>query len=148
MSDAQITQTLNFSFAQYMGTHRKNIFWPLKFQNPNCTLCHINDRDTWPRLLSMCEHPYLKGLQIARHNKTAQLITQTLQANKHTRFYTLTNTCNLNDMNQEQTVSGWLIKCTCQQTNCKCHAKSRPNILNVLGAPTTHQYLYYQHPHT
>ena len=62
---AQITQTLKFQYAQYMGNHKKHIFWPLKFQNPNCTLCHKNDRDTWPHLLSMCEHPYLKGLRIA-----------------------------------------------------------------------------------
>ena len=97
ITDAQITQTLKFSYAQYMGNHRKNIFWPLKFQNPNCTLCHKNDRDTWPHLLSMCEHPYLKGLRIARHNKAVHLITQTLQANKHTRYYTLTNAGNLNN---------------------------------------------------
>ena len=50
----------------------------------------------------MCEHPYLKGLRIARHNNTVHLITQTLQANKHTRFYTLTNAGNIDNMNQEQ----------------------------------------------
>jgi hypothetical protein len=89
--DTQITQTLKFRYAQYMGNHRKNIFWPLKYQNPNCTLCRTNDRDTWPHLLYTCEHPYLKGLRIARHNKAAHLIAQTLQANKNTRFFTLTN---------------------------------------------------------
>jgi hypothetical protein len=85
------------------ATIDKNIFWPLKFQNPNCTLCHKNDRDTWPHLLSMCEHRYLKGLRIARHNKVVHLITQTLQANKHTRYYTLTNAGTHNNMSQEQT---------------------------------------------
>ena len=45
ISDAQITQTLKFRYAQYIGNHRKNIFWPLKFQNPNCTLCHKNGRE-------------------------------------------------------------------------------------------------------
>ena len=80
ISDPQITQTLKFRYAQYMGNHRKNIFWPLKFPNPNCTLCHKNDRVTWPHILSMCEHPYLKGLRIAHHNKAVHLITQTLQA--------------------------------------------------------------------
>ena len=89
--DAQITQTLKFKYAQYMGNHRKNIFWPLTLQHPNCTLCHKNDIDTWPHLLSTCEHPYLKGLRIARHNKAIHLITQTLQANKNTRYSTLTN---------------------------------------------------------
>ncbi len=49
--DTQITQILKFRFAQYMGNHRKNIFWPLNYPNPNCTLCRSNDRDTWPHLL-------------------------------------------------------------------------------------------------
>ena len=109
--------------------------WPLKFQIPNCTLCHKNDRDTWPHLLLMCKHPYLKGLIIARHNKAVHLITQTLQANKHTRYYTLINAGNLNGMNQEQTVPEWLIQCNCPQTSCQCQAKLRPHILYILGAP-------------
>ena len=117
-----------------MGNHRENIFWPLKFPNPNCTLCHKNDRDTWPHLLSMCEHPYLKGLSIARHNKAVHLITQTLQANKHTKYYTLTNAGTSNNNRQEQTVPEWLIECTCTQTKCQCHAKHRPNILCYFGA--------------
>jgi len=32
---------------------------------------------------------------IAHHNKVVHLLTETLQANKHTRFYTLTNVGNL-----------------------------------------------------
>src|ERR1700738_2077621 len=107
--DTQITQTLKFRYAQYMGNHRKHIFWPLQFQNPNCTLCQRNDRDTWPHLLSTCEHPYLKGLRIARHNKAVHLITQTLQAHKNTRFFTLTNACHQNNTPQEQTIPEWLL---------------------------------------
>ena len=124
-----------FRYAQYMGNHRKHIFWPLKFQNPNCTLCHKNDRDTWPHLLSTCEHPYLKGVRIARHNKALHLITQTLQANKHTRYYTLTNACNTNNISQEQIVPEWLIECICSQIKCQCHARLRPNILCIIGVP-------------
>ena len=112
IANAQITQTLKFWYAQYMGNHRKNIFRPLKFQNPNCTMCHKNDRDTWPHLLSICEHPYLKGLRIARHNNAVHLITQTLQANKHNRYYTLTNAGNTNNNTQEQIVPDWLMNCT------------------------------------
>jgi hypothetical protein len=40
VTNAQITQTLKLEYAQYMGNHTKNIFWPLTHQNPNCTLCH------------------------------------------------------------------------------------------------------------
>jgi hypothetical protein len=51
MTDAQITQKLDFRYAQYMDNYMKNIFWPLAHQNPNCTLCHHNNKDTWPHLL-------------------------------------------------------------------------------------------------
>ena len=122
-----------------MGNHMKNIFWPLKYQNPNYTLCHKNDRDTWPHLLSTCENPYLKGLRVTRHYKAVHLITQTLQANKHTRFFTLSNAGNLNNTTPEQIVWVWLIKCTCPQTTCQCHAKLRPNILCILRAPNQTQ---------
>ena len=107
--DAQITQTLKFRYAQYMGNHRKTIFWPLTHQDPNYTLCHLNDKDTWPHLLSTCEHPYLKGLRITQHNNAVHLITQTLLANKNTRFYTLTNASNLNNKPSKQTILDWLL---------------------------------------
>ena len=133
--DTQITQTLKFRYAQYMGNHRKNIFWPLKYQNPNCTLCRTNDRDTWPHLLSTCKHPYLKGLRIARHNKATHLVVQTLQANKNTRYFTLTNAGKLTTQPQDQKVPDWLLKCTCTQEPCQCQAKLRPDIMCIIGAP-------------
>ena len=102
--DTQITQTLKLRYAQYMGNHRKHIFWPLQFRNPNYTLCQRNDRDTWPHLLSTCDHPYLKGLRIARHNKVIHLITQTLKANNNTRFFTLVNAGNHNNQPQDNTI--------------------------------------------
>ena len=135
VSDTQITQTLKFRFAQYMGHHGKNIFQPLNYPNPNCTLCRNNDRDTWPHILSTCEHPYLKGLRIARHNKATHLITQTPQANKNTRFYTLTNDGNLNNQPHTQQSQNGSSKCICPQQPCQCQAKLRPDILCILGAP-------------
>ena len=66
----QITQILKFRSTQYMGNHRKNLLWPQMFTNPNYTLCQNNDKDTWPHLLSLCNHKFLKGLKIARHNAT------------------------------------------------------------------------------
>ena len=95
-TDAQISQTSKFRYAQYMGNHRKIIFWPLTHRNPNCTLCHRNNNDTWPHLLSLRKNSYLKGLRIARHDKAVLLITQTLQANKNTHFFTLTNAGKIN----------------------------------------------------
>jgi hypothetical protein len=122
-------------YAQYMGNHRKNIFLPVTHQNPNYTLCHKNERDTWSHLLSTCEHPFLKGLRIAQHNKAVHLIIQTLQANKNTKFFTLTNVGNFNNQPQEQTIPGWLLHCTSHPNPCQCQTKLRPNILCVIGAP-------------
>ena len=139
MPDTQITQTPKFRYAQYMGNHSKNIFWPLKYQNPNCTLYQNNDRDTWPHLLSTCEHLYFKGLRITRHNKAIHLITQTLQAKKCPRFFTLTNAGNLNNQPLDQIVLEWLLTRTCPQRICQCQAKLRPNILCIIGAPNQTQ---------
>ena len=83
----------------------------------------------------ICEHPYLKGFRIARHNKAVHLITQTLQANKHTRFLTRVNAGHLNNRPQEDTIPEWLLACTCPQTPCQCQAKLRPDILCMIGAP-------------
>ena len=119
--------------------HRKNILWPLQYQNPNCTLCQNNDRDTWSYLLSTCEHLYLKGLRIARRNKAVHLITQTLQANKHTRFFTLTNAGNLHNQPLDQTIPEWLLTCICLQKKCQCQAKFRRDIMCIIGAPNQTQ---------
>jgi len=132
---AQINQTLKFRYAQYMGNHRKkNICWPHTHQSPNCTLCHKKDRDTWPHLLSLCEHPYLKGLKISKHDKAIYLITQTLQANKNTRFYTLTNAGQINNKPPDQTIPNWLLKCTCPHTPCQCYAQLKHDILCLIRA--------------
>ena len=56
-------------------------------------------------------------------------------ANKNTRFYTLTNFGNLNNQPQDPTILEWLLKCTCPQQPCQCQAKLRPHILYILGAP-------------
>ena len=60
LTDAQITLILKFRYAQYMGNHMKNIFWPLTHHNPNCKLCHLNDRDTWTHLFINMQKLILK----------------------------------------------------------------------------------------
>ena len=121
------------------ATIGKNIFWPLQYQNPNCTLCKSTDKVTWPHLLSTCEHPYLKGLGITRHNKAVHPITQTLQANKNTRFFTLTNAGNHNNQPLDHTALDWLLTCTLSQRKCQCQAKLRPDIMCIIGAPNQTQ---------
>jgi hypothetical protein len=118
-----------------MDNHMKNMFWPLTHQNPNCTLCHLNGKDTWPHLLSTCKYPYLKGLRIAHHNKAIHLITQTLQANKNTQFLTLTNVGKLNNKLPEQTIPYLLLQCTCSEITCQRQAKLLHDIMCIIGAP-------------
>jgi len=141
VTDAQNSQTLNFKYTQYMGDHRKHVFWPLTHQNLNCTLCHKNDGDTWPHLLSSWENPYLRGLRIARHDKAVHLITHTLQANKNIKFFRLANARKINNKIPDQTIPYWLLKCTCPQTPCGCHAKLTPYILCIIEAPNQTQTL-------
>ena len=58
-----------------------------------------------------------------------------ITSQQHTRYFTLTNTGNINNNNQEQTAPEWLIECTCLQTRCQCHAKLRPDILCIIRVP-------------
>ena len=62
-------------------------------------------------------------------------MAQTLQANKNTRFFTLTNAGHLPNHPQEQTIPDWLLQCICTQEPCQCQAKLRPNIMCIIGAP-------------
>ena len=59
-----------------LGNHQKNLTWLQKFTNPNCTLCQNNEEDTWPNLLSLCSHKFLKGLIIVGHNAATQQLSQ------------------------------------------------------------------------
>ena len=107
-----------------------------------------NDRDTWPHLISMCEHPYLKGLRIALHNNAVHLITQNITS-QQAHPITLINACNLNNTNQQQIVPEWLLERTCTQTKCRLQARLRLDVLCVLGAPNqTPTPLLPSHTHT
>ena len=142
VTDAQITQTLKFRYAQYMGNHKINIFWPLTHPNPNChTMPSQWKRHMAPSLINMwwCEHPYLKGLRIARHTKAVHLITQTLQAHKTPGFFTLTNAGHQYNTSPEQTIPEWLLNCTCIHRTCQCQAKLRPDITCIIGTPSQTQ---------
>jgi hypothetical protein len=52
-----------------------------------------------------------------------------------TKFYTLTNAGNLNNLPPDPTIPYWLLKCTCPQQLCQCQAKLRPDILCIIGTP-------------
>ena len=97
------------------------------------------DKCAPPGYLVCTQHPYLKGLRIARHNKAVHLIAETLQSNKNTRFYPLTNAGKTHNTTPKQTIPEWLLQCICPQITCQCQAKLRPNILCILGAPAQTQ---------
>ena len=119
-----------------MGNHRKHIFWPNIYPNPNCTLCLDKALDTWPHILSTCSNQHLKGLCVARHNKAIHQIARTLQSSRHTRYYPLINASKHNSRPQDNTIPTWLLQCSCHTTPCTCLARLRPGILCVLGAPS------------
>lgn len=71
--------TIKLFSTQNMGNHHKNIFEPNS--HPQIAHCAQTTQLT-------CKNTFIKGLRIVDHNTA---ITLTLQSNKHTRFYTLTN---------------------------------------------------------
>lgn len=132
-TNAQITQIIKFRSTQYMGNYRKNLFCPQKFSNPNCTLCQSNDKDTWPHMLSLWNHKFLKGLRIARHNATTQKITNLLKSNTRTL-----NTIHLRCRQQRRTPPRQYnpilaLARTCLRTKCICLARLCPNIMYIQG---------------
>jgi hypothetical protein len=116
-----------------MGNHRKNLFWPHTHTNPNCTLCQINDKDTWPYLLSLCNNKFLKGLRIARHNAIAHQLTNLLKSNVYTRHLTLVNVGNQHGNYQDNTIPPWILSCTCNTIRYECLAKLRLDIVYIQG---------------
>ena len=116
------------------ATIERTFFWPQTYTNPNCTLCHNNDKDTWPHLLSLCNNKSLKGLRIASHNTTTHQLTNLLKPNEHTRHLTLTNTIKQHGNQQDNTIPPWILRCTCNNTRCECLAKLRPDIIYIHGA--------------
>lgn len=103
-ANAQITQMLKSKSAQYMGKCMKDLLWPQKFSNPNCTLCQSNNKGTWPHLLLLCSHKFLKGQRITIHNAATQRINSLLKSCTNTRHYTLTNAGNKEDHLQDNTI--------------------------------------------
>ena len=99
MSSSQMTQILKFKHAQYIENQGKK-----EIHLAPRTLCPLPNEDMWPHLLSKCETQHLKGMRITPYNKVVPLITQTSQANKHTRFYTLTNTKTYNNQPPNPTI--------------------------------------------
>ena len=125
--------TPQFRSAQYMGNHRENLLWPHIRPNPNFTLCQVNDKDTWPHLLSLCNNKFLKGLRIARYNVVAHQLTNLLKSNVYTRNCTPINASNQHGNHQDNTILPWILSCTCNTTQCECLTKLRPNIVYIQG---------------
>ena len=67
--EPQIKQLIKFRIGQYMGNTQKHLFWPSRYSNPNCGICHSNEKDTWLHVLLRCTNPIIHGLIVQRHNK-------------------------------------------------------------------------------
>ena len=134
LRNTQIIQLLKFQFVQYLGNHVKSLFLSQTYTNPDCTLCYNNDNDTWPHLLSLCNNKFLKGLRIARHNVTTHQLTNLLKSNEHIRHLTLTSVGKQHGNQQDNTTLSWILRCTCNNTQCECLAKLQPDVVYIHGA--------------
>lgn len=137
-TNTQITQLLIYDLHNIWAI-REQTYFGLPHTNPNCTLCHKNDQDTWPHLQSLCENKYWKGLRIPRHNTATHQITYLLKSCNHTRHCTLTNANNQQGKPHENTIPPWILKHTCQNTQCTCLSNLWPYIVYIQGAPHKQQ---------
>jgi len=71
----QIKQLLKLRTNQYMGNARKQLFFGnIRFLNINCTLCTLNEVDTWKHVLLTCTEQHIHTLHINRHNKAVNAL--------------------------------------------------------------------------
>jgi hypothetical protein len=98
---------------------------------PHCTLCQINDINTWPHLLSLCNNKSLKGLRSTKHNAIAYQLL--LKSNVYTRYLTLIDAGNQHGNHQNNTIPPRILSCTCNNTRCECLTKLRPGVIYIQG---------------
>jgi hypothetical protein len=120
-----------------MGNTRKHLFRNELFPNVNCSLCKIIQPNTWLHILLCCIEPHIHKLCINRHNKAVQEIHKFLISNTKSRCYILMNAGKTDGQILENTLSNWLLLCTCnnQTQRCQCNAKLRPDILYIQNHP-------------
>ena len=134
-SKSQITQVLKFCTGQYMGNICKHLFWPNRFQNSNCDICHLNEQDTWSHVLLKYNNSIIHALRIKRHNKAIWKLCKLLLFVPSTRCYTLMNAGTYMNSPPDNTVPSWLIQCSCNTPRCQCNARFRSDLLCVQGIP-------------
>ena len=91
ITKAQIKQLLKFRIGQYIGNTCKHLFWPTKCPNPNCEVCHLQEKDTWVHVLFKCNNHIIHGFIVQRYNKVVWEIHKLLLSNPITRCYTIMN---------------------------------------------------------
>jgi hypothetical protein len=113
ITDLQIIQLLKFRYGQYMGNAQKHIFWSEQYSNENCSLCHIIEPNTWRHILLCYVEPHIYKLYINRHNKAVQDIRIFLISNTKSQCFILMNVGKFKDRPQKNTISNWLLPCSC-----------------------------------
>ena len=113
--------------------HKKNLFWPIRFLNPTCSLCNANLIDIWPHVLLCYTQQHIHALHIQRHNKVVWKIKKLLLSYPSIRYFILMNAGTFNNNPPENTIPPWLLACSCNIDRCHCNAKFKPDILHVIG---------------
>ena len=116
-----------------MGNTQKHLFSPTKYPNPNCEICHLQEKDIWLHVLLKCNNPIIHCLIVQKHNKAVWEIHKLLLSNPITRSYTIMNASKFMNSPLDNTVQPWLLPCSCIQPQCHCNAHFKPNILCVQG---------------
>ena len=128
---AQIKQLLKFRIGQYMGNTRKNLFWPTRYPNPNCEICNSNENDLWLHILLKCSNSIIHCLIVQKHNKVVWTIQKLLLSNPITKCHTIMNVRKFVNVPPKNTISSWLLLCSCDSQRSQCNAHFKPDILCV-----------------
>ena len=119
-----------------MGHARKHFFLGrIAYPSHTCPICSSLEVDTLLHVLLKCKQQHIHALITNRHNKVVWGIRKLLKSNTITKHYTLMNAGIYNDSPQDNTITAWLLPCTCDIQRCHCHTRFKPDILCVIGHP-------------
>jgi hypothetical protein len=138
ITNAQITQVLNFCYGNSMGNYRKKHAFKQDI-SPLYDLCPLRENDTCLHLLSCYTNKHINNIHTNQYNKAVHGIARTLLAYFTTRCFTLINVCKIQDTPLDNTIPTWLLPCSCYLLRCKCLARLHPDILYLPGTTPSNQ---------
>ena len=119
-----------------MGNAKKTIILDREaYPSITCSICNSLEFDTWLHILLNCKQRHIHALQIIRHNNAVWALRKLLISSKHSRCYILMNARTFKDKPLENTISPWLLPCSCSHQRCHCNARFKPDKICIKGLP-------------